>query len=461
MAALRLDEIARIAGGIVVQGPAGRVFTGYGIDSRRTAAGDLFFAIPAGRDGHDFVAAAAAAGAAGAVVARPVDVPGKDFAVVRVGDTVAALQALAAAVLAREKARVVAVTGSVGKTTTKEFAAALLSRRFRVLKSEGNYNNHLGLALSLLGLEPGHELAVLEMGMSAAGEIRALTRIAPPDVAVVTNIAPVHLQFFESLDAIALAKKEILDGAGPGATAVLNADDPLVMRIAAGFAGRTLTFGRGPGADVAAEAVEPVGTEGFALRLRYGREHVEAPFSFLNEAAAENLLAAAAVSLSFGLSFEEIRPAVVGLRPLPRRGALIEAGRGVRVYDDSYNSNPRALASALKSLGARPAGRKVAVLADMLELGESAAEFHRRAGETVARTGWDVLVAVGPLAGFIADGAIAAGMSAAAVQRFTDAAAAAPAVASLVRERDLVLVKGSRGMRTETVVDALAARGKE
>jgi UDP-N-acetylmuramoyl-tripeptide--D-alanyl-D-alanine ligase len=461
MAALRLDEIARIAGGCVVQGPAGRVFTGYGIDSRRTAAGDLFFAIPAERDGHDFVAAAAAAGAAGAIIARPVDVPGKDFAVVRVGDTVAALQALAAAVLARGKARVVAVTGSVGKTTTKEFAAALLSRRFRVLKSEGNYNNHLGLALSLLGLEPGHELAVLEMGMSAAGEIRALTRIAPPDVAVVTNIAPVHLQFFESLDAIALAKKEILDGARPGATAVLNADDPLVMRIAAGFPGRTLTFGRGPGADVAAEAVEPVGTEGFALRLRYGREHVEAPFSFLNEAAADDLLAAAAVSLSFGLSFDEIRPAVAGLRPLPRRGALIEAGRGVRVYDDSYNSNPRALASALKSLGSRPAGRKVAVLADMLELGESAAELHRRAGGTVARTGWDVLVAVGPLAGFIADGAIAAGMSAAAVHRFTDAAAAAPAVASLVRERDLVLVKGSRGMRTEMIVDALAARGKE
>ncbi|HPW17410.1 MAG TPA: UDP-N-acetylmuramoyl-tripeptide--D-alanyl-D-alanine ligase [Candidatus Aminicenantes bacterium] len=461
MAALRLDEIARLAGGTVVQGPAGRVFTGFGIDSRRAAAGDLFFAIPAERDGHDYVAAAAAAGAAGAVVSRPVDVPDRDFGVVRVGDTVAALQALAAAVLAREKARVVAVTGSVGKTTTKEFAAALLSRRFRVLKSGGNYNNRLGLALSLLGLEPGDEVAVLEMGMSAAGEIRDLARVAPPDVAVVTNIAPVHLQFFDGLEAIARAKKEILDGARPGATAVLNADDPLVMGIAAGFDGRKLTFGRGPEADVAAEAVEPAGAAGFALRLRYGRERVETPFPFPNEAAVDDLLAAAAVSLSFGLGFEEVRPAVAGLRPLPRRGALVEAGAGLLVCDDSYNSNPRALDSALKSLGARPAARKVAVLGDMLELGEGAAEFHRRAGETVARTGWDVLVAVGPLASLIADGAVAAGLGAAAVHRFIDAAAAAPAVAALVRAGDLVLVKGSRGMRTETVVDALAARRKE
>ena len=461
MAALRLDDIARTTGGTVLQGPAGLVFTSYGIDSRRVASGGLFFAIRGERDGHDFVAAAAAAGAAGAVVSRPVAVPGKGFALVRVGDTVAALQALAAAVLARQEVRVVAVTGSVGKTTTKEFTAALLSRRFRVLKSEGNYNNHLGLALSLLRLEPDHGMAVLEMGMSAAGEIRALTRIAPPDVAVVTNIAPVHLQFFAGLDAIALAKKEILDGAKPGATAVLNADDPRVMKMAAGFAGRKVTFGRGPDADVGAEAVEAKGTDGFALRLRYGREHAETSFSFLNEAAVDNLLAAAAVSLSFGLSFDEIRPAVAGLRPLPHRGALLEAGRGVRVFDDSYNSNPLALAAALESLGARPAARKVAVLADMLELGDGAAAFHRRAGETVARTGWDVLVAVGPLAAHIADGAAAAGLSAAAIHRFADAGAAAAAIVTLVREGDLVLVKGSRGMRTEAVVDALAARGKE
>jgi len=461
MAALRLEDIARATGGTIVQGPAHLSVTSYAIDSRQVAEGGLFFAIPAGRDGHDFVAAAVAAGAAGAVISRPVDVPDKGFALILVNDTVAALQALAAAVLTRHPVKVVAVTGSVGKTTTKEFTAALLSRRFRVLKSVGNFNNHLGLALSLLRLEPGDEVAVLEMGMSAAGELRALTRIAPPDVAVVTNVSPVHLEFFESLEAIAQAKKEVLDGTRPGGTAVLNADDPLVLKIGAGFAGRTITFGRAACADVRAEAVEPKGLAGYGIRLRYGAEHEEISLPFLNEAAVDNLLAAAAVSLSFGLSLDEIRAAFTGLKPLPRRGVLVDAGDGVRVYDDSYNSNPRALETALQSLAALPAARKVAVLADMLELGPAGPELHRRAGETAARTGWDVLVAVGPLAGSIADGAAAAGLSAAAIHRFADSSAAAAAIGAIVRPGDLVLVKGSRGMKTETVVDALVARGKE
>jgi len=461
MARLRLEDIARTTGGTIAQGSPGLVFSSFGIDSRLAAAGGLFFAIPGKRDGHDFVAAAAAAGAAGAIVSRPVRVPDRGFALVRVDDTVAALQALAAAVLARQPVKVVGITGSVGKTTTKEFTASFLARRFRVHKSAGNFNNRLGLALSLLDLEPGAEVAVLELGMSAAGEIRALTRIAPPDVAVITNVSPVHLEFFAGLEAIASAKKEILEGAKPGATAVLNADDPLVMRIAEGFTGRKVTFGRGPGADVRLDGLEARGFEGFALRLRYGQEQVQTRFPFLNEAAADNLLAAAAVSLSFGLRFDEIGPAIAGLKPSAHRGALVESGGGVRIYDDSYNSNPRALEAALKSLAALPAARKVAVLADMLELGGTAAELHRRAGEAAARAGWDVLVTVGPLAASIAEGAVAAGLSAAAVHRFADAAAAAAAIGGIVRTGDLVLVKGSRSMRTETIVDALVARGKE
>ncbi|MCK7470528.1 MAG: UDP-N-acetylmuramoyl-tripeptide--D-alanyl-D-alanine ligase [Desulfomicrobium escambiense] len=259
MAVFSLDDIARTTGGTVLQGSPALAFDRFGIDSRLAAAGELFFAVPGKRDGHDFVLAAAAAGAAGAVVARPVPDAPPGFGLVLVSDTVAALQALAREVLRRRPVKVVGITGSVGKTTTKDFTAALLAPRFRVLKSEGNFNNHLGLALSLLRLGPDHDAAVLEMGMSAPGEIRFLTRIAPPDVAVVTNVSPVHLQFFRSLDGIALAKKEILDGAGPGATAVLNADDPLVVRIAAGFAGRKVTFGRNPGADVRAEAVDAEG----------------------------------------------------------------------------------------------------------------------------------------------------------------------------------------------------------
>ena len=373
----------------------------------------------------------------------------------------AALQVLAHEVLVRRPVQVIGITGSVGKTTTKEFTAALLAPRFRVLKSEGNYNNYLGLALTLLRLEPGDSVAVLEMGMSAPGEIRALTQIAPPDVAVITNVSPVHLQFFSGLGEIARAKKEILDGAKPGAAAVLNGDDPLVMDIAAGFPGRKLTFGREPSCDVRADALVSKGYAGFEFVLQYGTESGSVAFPCVNEAAVSNLLAAAAVSLSFGLGFEEIRPAIRGLKPFAMRGAVVEAARGIRIYDDSYNSNPRALDAALKGLAVLPAGRKVAVLADMLELGEGEQEFHRRAGETVARTGWDILVAVGPLAALIAAGAAGAGMSASAIHRFADSAAAAAAIAGIVRDGDLVLVKGSRGMKTEAVVEALKARGKE
>ena len=394
-------------------------------------------------------------------MARPVPVADKNFGLVRVKDTVAALQALAHDVLVRRPVKVVGVTGSVGKTTTKEFTAALLASRFRVLKSEGNFNNHLGLALSLLRLQPDHEAAVLEMGMSAAGELLALTRVAPPDVAVITNVSPVHLQFFKGLDDIALAKKEILDGARPGATAVLNGDDPLVIKIASGFAGRRVTFGRTRGCDVRAEDVESKGYSGFEFLLRYGQESARIAFPFVNDTAVSNLLAASAVCLALGLRLEEIRPAILALQPFSGRGALVETGGGIRVCDDSYNSNPRALEAALRSLVALPAARKVAVLADMLELGEGEKEFHRRAGEVAARAGWDVLIAIGPLAALIAEGAAGAGMSDASIHRFADAAAAAGGITGIVRDGDLVLVKGSRGMKTETIVDKLKTRGKE
>ena len=461
MAVLRLDEIARITGGTILQGSPALSFASYSIDSRLAAPGSLFFAVPGRRDGHDFVAAAAKSGAAGAIVTRPIAGPDARFGLVQVRDTVAALQALAHEVLVRRPVQVIGITGSVGKTTTKEFTAGLLAPRFRVLKSEGNYNNYLGLALTLLRLEPGDNAAVLEMGMSAPGEIRALTRIAPPDVAVITNVSPVHLQFFSGLEEIARAKKEILDGAKPGAAAVLNGDDPLVMDIAAGFPGRRLTFGRGPSCDVRAEALVSKGYAGFEFVLHYGNESGRIAFPCVNEAAVANLLAAAAVALSLGLGLDEIRPAMGGLKPFAMRGAVVEAGRGIRIYDDSYNSNPRALDAALKSLAALPAARKVAVLADMLELGEGEREFHRRAGQTAAKAGWDVLVAIGPLAALIAAGAAGAGMSAAAIHRFDDSEAAAAVIRDIVRDGDLVLVKGSRGMKTEAVVEALKARGKE
>lgn len=460
MAAFRLDEVARLTGGRLLQGAPALSFRSYSIDSRTIVPGELFFAVPGRRDGHEYVGDAAEKGAAGAVVSRPVAVPGPGFGLVEARDTVAALQDLARAALLRRPVKVVGITGSVGKTTTKEFTAALLSSRYRVLKSEGNLNNHLGLALSLLRIEPEHQAAVLEMAMSAAGEILALTQMAPPDVAVITNVNPVHMQFFESLDGIARAKKEILDGAAKGATAVLNGDDPLVRGMAAGWKGRTVTFGLGPACDVRAEDVRRQGYEGLDLKLRYGKEEAGVRFPFINEAYVPNLLAAAAVCLALGLGLEDITPAIRALRPFPMRGVLEETF-GIRLYDDSYNSNPRALEAALQSLAGLPAGRKVAVLADMLELGEGERDFHLQAGKSVAAAGWDVLVAVGPLAAFIAEGAAGAGMDKAAIHRFPDAGAAAERIADIIRPGDLVLVKGSRGMRTEKIIARLRPRGKE
>jgi UDP-N-acetylmuramoyl-tripeptide--D-alanyl-D-alanine ligase len=460
MASLRLDEIARRTGGRIARGSPGLVFEKFGIDSRLTVPGELFFAIAGRRDGHAFVSDAAGRGAAGAVVSEQVAVADAAFGLLEVRDTTGALQDLARSVLAESGARVVGITGSIGKTTTKEFTAELLSSRLRVLRSEGNFNNRLGLPLSLLRIEPDDEAAVLEMGMSAAGEIGELTAIAAPDVAVITNVHPVHLQFFRGIEEIARSKREILEGAKPGATAVVNGDDPLVMETAADWKGPKLTFGLTPACDVRAEDIKHRGFEGLEFLLRSGTEMARVRIPFLNESFVPNLLAAVAVCRTFGLSVEEILPKIEGLKPLPMRGVLVELKGSVRLYDDSYNSNPRALEAALRSLGGLPARRKVAVLADMLELGPGEVQFHRRAGADVVRSGWNLLITVGPLAAHIGAGAAEAGMDPRHIHSYLDAEAASGAILKLVCDGDFVLVKGSRGMKAERIVNTLKTRGR-
>ncbi len=458
MAVLSLEEVARRTGGRIFSGSPSLAVSGYVIDSRRAGPGDLFFAVVANRDGHDFVAGAAASGAAGAVVSKIVPSPGHGFGLVLVPDTVRALRDLARSVLLDHPVTVVGITGSAGKTTTKEFAAAFLSSSFTVLKSEKNFNNELGLALSLLKIQKAHNAAVLEMGMNAPGEIAALTRIAPPDVAVITNIRPVHLQFFEDMDGLARAKKEILDGTKPDGTAVLNGDDPLVARIAATWTGKMLTFGRSAGCDVRASGLRRRGYEGLSFDLAYGRETAVVDLPFLAESVVENFLAAAAVAYAMAIPVGEVISRASSLKPQAMRGNLIPLGKGVRLVDDTYNSNPKALETALKSLALLPAGRRVAVLGDMLELGAKEREFHLEAGRTAALSGWDLLVTVGPLAGLMAEGAAAAGMDRARIVSFADSGEAARAVPPLVAAGDLVLVKGSRGVKMEKIVESLRER---
>jgi len=461
MVELRLDELAARMNGRILQGDPARVFGRFGIDSRLTMPGELFFAIRARRDGHDFIPEAATRGAGGAVTSREVPPPGEDFALIRVDDTVAALERLARTSLAGQSVKVVGITGSVGKTTTKEFTASLLSRRFAVLKSEGNFNNNLGLALSILRLEPAHEVAVLEMGTSGFGEILALTRVAPPDVAVITNVNPVHLEFLHDVEGVARAKKEILEGTRETGFAVLNADDPMVLKIGRDWPGRRLTFGLGPDADVQAASVRRLGQDGMAFELRCRGEKAEVRPAFFYEEYVYNLLAAVGACAALGVPFEVIIAGIYGLRPLARRGGIVRLALGIRLVDDSYNSNPRALEAALRGLAALPAGRRVAILGDMLELGEREKEYHLAAGRQLVESGWDVLVAVGTLGALIAEGARAAGMDARRISVFQSAGAAAPEAAALVREGDLVLVKGSRGIHMEQIADRLTADFKE
>jgi UDP-N-acetylmuramoyl-tripeptide--D-alanyl-D-alanine ligase len=461
MARLRLDQIAAVTGGALVQGDPAAVFGGFGIDSRLVGPGDLFFAVVAGRDGHAFVADAAGRGARGAVVSRDVPPPDPAFALVKVTDTVRALQALARSVLASRPVRVVGITGSIGKTTTKEFAAGLLAAGYSVLKSEANFNNHLGLALSALRLEASHEVAVLEMGMNALGEIRTLAAIAPPDVAVVTNVAPVHLEFLKTLEAVAAAKREILEGMKPDGTAVLNGDDPRVRAMSAAAPGRVILFGYDDDCEVRASKLKYLGYGGWAVELRYAGLSRALRLPFLASSHITDLLAALGVAAAFGMPWDKIESAIGRLAPFVRRGRLVGLSRGMVLVDDSYNSSPLALEAALESYAKLPAKRKVAVLGDMLELGENAPSFHEEAGRQVVRRGWDVLAAVGSLAEFMAAAARNEGLAADRALAFGSSEEAADRLPGLLQPGDLVLVKGSRAVRMETIVARLEAEFKE
>jgi UDP-N-acetylmuramoyl-tripeptide--D-alanyl-D-alanine ligase len=427
-------------------------------DSRSLRPGDLFVALQGPRfDGHAFVADVLERGAVGAIVARGWG--GADRGVIEVDDTLKALQDLAHGVRREAGTRVIAITGSAGKTTTKEAIAELLTSRYRVVRNKGNLNNHIGLPLSLMQLRTRPDVAVMELGMNHAGEISRLVEIAAPDVRVWTNVGDAHLGFFASPDAIADAKAEILERATGDTVLVCNADDPRVMARARGFAGRTMTFGTSEGATVRATAVEDLGVDGMRARMvtPAGEQPIETPL--LGRGNLSNVLAAAAVALDAGISLDQIASVAARLRPADRRGVVTRLGGGVTLVDDSYNSSPTALRRALEVIAHESRfTRKVAVLGEMLELGDHALALHDECGRAAATSGLARLFAVGGApARALADAAVAAGMPASAVVYFEQSSEAAPAVAQAVRAGDLVLVKGSRGTRTDIVVDRLAS----
>ena len=467
-----VEEVARALG---VTPPGGldalARLAGVSINSRTVARGELFVAIHGPRhDGHNFVVAALDAGALAAVVAQD---RVSEFAepvrskLIAVTDTLAALQDLAQAVRTRWGRRLAAVTGSAGKTTTKEILAALLAARFRVLKSEGNLNNEYGLPLQLLRLEDSDEAAVVELGMSHAGELKRLAQIARPDVGVVTRVAPVHLEFFSSVDEIALAKRELIEGlAGSDNVAVLNADDPRVARFAKVAPGRVVTFGLSAGADFRAENIDDrgmegtefdfVGPTGLPVQLA-GRVRLTLPLAGRHNIS--NALAALAAASVWSVGTAEAKEVFPNLQATGMRGRILRYEAGFSVINDCYNSNPVALTAMVDLLAHTPAqGRRILAAGEMLELGTSSPELHREAGRAASAEKLDWIIGVQGDAESFVHGATDAGHPPERTQFFPSSAEAAEFIVTLVGHGDLLLVKGSRGVKMERIVEALDKR---
>jgi UDP-N-acetylmuramoyl-tripeptide--D-alanyl-D-alanine ligase len=459
------DQVARALGVALPTGldPVARL-AGVSIDSRTLGRGELFFAIHGPRhDGHGFVAQSLAAGAGAAVVAQsrlgefgPV-VREKLFAV---PDTLAALQQLARAIRREWGGRVAAVAGSVGKTTTKEILAALVSARFRTLKTEGNLNNEYGLPLTLAKLEPEHEAAVVELGMSRRGELSRLTQIAEPQVALITRIAIEHLEFFASIDEIALAERELIENLpGQDTVAVLNADDPYSAQFAGAAPGRVVTFGMQARGDFRVEEIEDLGAEGSAFTFVAPEGSARLRLSLVGRHNAANALAALAAASVWGIGAKEAAEVLPCMKPAAMRGEVLRFEEGFTVINDSYNSSPAAMASVIDLLANTPGyQRKILVAGEMLELGPASAELHREAGRYAAAKKLDFLIGVQGEANEIVKAAAADGMSDNISAFFPDSAAAGAFLADLVQPGDLILVKGSRGVRMERAIEVIRAK---
>jgi UDP-N-acetylmuramoyl-tripeptide--D-alanyl-D-alanine ligase len=452
--ALTADDVVSLSGGRLVA-RSERPIRGGAVDSRLVAPGSLFVALPGERtDGHDHLGEAIERGAAAVLVTRPPGDPDAlgDVTVVRVADGVAALGAIAAGWRQRFDPLVVGITGSIAKTSTKEAVAAVLGADRQTLRTEGNRNNEIGLPLTLLRLGPEHAAAVLEMGMYVGGEIADLAAMARPSIGVVTAVQPVHLSRIGSLEAVERAKGELLEALPGDGVAVLNADDPIVDRMDRRTAARSLRYGFSEQADVMADEVSSAGTAGMRFRLRTPLGSRQVAIAGLGRLSVHNAAAGAAVGVAAGVPLETIVRGLEAGWSAAHRVALVRL-RGATVIDDAYNASPASMRAALEVLAGLP-GRRVAVLGTMLELGEDHDAGHLAVGEAAADV-VQLLIVVGPEARGIADGAIAAGLAPDRILHVGDAEAALDALRPRLRDDDTVLVKASRGLALDRVVDGL------
>jgi UDP-N-acetylmuramoyl-tripeptide--D-alanyl-D-alanine ligase len=451
---LTLEEINTAVGG-TLEGQGNLKVKGYSIDSRTLKPGELFIAIKGPRfDGHQFVQQAIEKKAAAVVVEQKAAVTPS----IRVTSTIEALQNLARDVRRKWGMPIIGVTGSAGKTTTKEMVAAVLGKKFTVLRSVGNLNNEFGLPLCLLRVERYQTIGVLEMGMSAKGEIRKLASIAEPNEGVVTNVNPVHLEFFKSVDEIAVAKAELIQGLHDPKVAYLNNDDTRVRAMSHGFTGKVVTYGVKSAATFGAQRMRDLGLDGTAFIVRHAGKDYEFVLPLLGQHNVANAVAAIAVGATHEVPWDDMREAIGEMKPEKMRGEVIKFREGFAVIDDSYNSNPKALSEMIRFIGRVPGfQRKILVAGEMLELGPEGTELHRDCGREAARAGLALVVAVQGRAKEILDGAREAGMDLSRLKYVRDAVQAGDVLARTVKKGDLVLIKGSRGVRLEQAINTLRA----
>jgi len=454
---LSVAAVIEATGGTVIHGDRAVVFAGVSTDSRSIKQGELFVALRGVNfDGHRFCDAAIEQGGGGAIVDKEIAPPaGTGVPLIKVPDSLKALGDVANWWRKRHPVPLIAIVGSTGKTTTKEMAAGILETRYRVMKNEGNFNNLIGLPLSLLQMNSRHEVAILEMGMNRKGEIRRLTEIAEPNTGILTNIGPVHLEGVGSLEGVMEAKGELVEEMDTQGRLIFNADDSLVTKLAQQFRGERTSFGVDNPAGWMANDISLAGNGSVSFTLQGPAGQIPIALQLMGRHQVYNALAAAAAAFAQGIGMEEIKRGLEAFQPPPMRMEIITLGQGITVINDAYNANPKSMEAALLALADAGGRKKIAVLGDMWELGPYAEEAHRELGRAVQGHGIDALFLLGQFAPCVVQGAKEAGMNPQAIYLGTDRRDVALRLAQLVKKGDWVLLKGSRIMKMEEIIEDL------
>ncbi len=460
-----LEEVLRATGGKLLQGEANVLFQGVSTDSRNVTEGELFIALKGSRfDGHHYALEALDKKAGGVVIEedKAGDIRWNGYrprVVVGVKDTLRALGDLGRERRRKYQTPVVALTGSNGKTTTKEMISVCLETTFPILKTKGNLNNLIGLPLTLLNLTEKEKIVILEMGMNVPGEIRRLTEIAEPDVGLITNIQEVHLQGMGSLERIKEEKGELFRKMKKDGTILVNQDDSRVIELASEFAGKKITYGVAHPADAMAKGVQLRGAEGTRFTLLFQGEEMEIALPLLGRHFVPNALSAIVVARAFGIEMKSIREALEHFQPFPMRMEIIPLGGGKTLINDTYNANPKSMEMALETLAeVKGKRRAIVVLGDMLELGDFASEAHRRLGQKVRECSIDFLIVLGEKGPLVAESAIRHGFERGKIRVAEDHAEVVFLLKQMMQNQDWILVKGSRGMAMEKIVEGITER---